>query len=215
MNGDESHDSGQISLRVTDPVIFPLVSPDVRAPVRLLWQLDARLGQLAHAGKEPALRQIRLRWWADQLAGLAADRGSPEPLLAEVATQLLPSLPAQDLADLAEHWMDLAVAGEDDAIPTGHGRALFRLTDAVAGHAKPRPSVCPGDGWALAVELLHRHSTDEQLWARASASLVPSAGMARALAAVTGLARSIARRRGERRRGLEQLLILRIGLLGR
>ncbi|MBX9729546.1 MAG: hypothetical protein K2X31_11625, partial [Sphingopyxis sp.] len=70
-------------LRIDHPLILPLVPQPVRDAVLLLWQLDERLAELAHVGREPALRLIRLRWWADRIATL--DAGVPaEPLLQEV-----------------------------------------------------------------------------------------------------------------------------------
>lgn len=215
MNGEPATESPQICLRVTDPIIFPLVRPDVRPQVALLWELDARLAQLAHAGKEPALRQIRLRWWADQLAGLTAENGSPEPLLANVASGLLPFIPAGDLADLAEQWMAMAAVDDGESVSAGPGGVLFHLTAGLIGHPNPHLSARAGRGWGQVVELLHRGSTDEDGWAEATANLSGLGDMPRALAALAGAARSVARRRGQRRRGVEQLLVLRIGLFGR
>ncbi len=204
-----------IAATIEHPLIFPLVAADVRAPVARLWQLDARLAQLALAGREPALRQIRLAWWRDRLAAIGDAPAPAEPLLAAVADELAPSIPPARLAALAEAWMAV-VAEEDGAAawrPRGH--ALYALTTDLLG--TPQPGTAAGAGWSMVDgALMTAAAADAPLWSAATAALAaPAPRLPRALAALDALARTIARARGRRRAGREQWAILRAGLTGR
>ena len=46
-----------------------------------LFALDARLAGIVRSAREPALAQIKLAWWRDELGKPAADRRRGEPLL--------------------------------------------------------------------------------------------------------------------------------------
>ena len=46
-----------------------------------LFALDARLAGIVRGTREPALAQIKLAWWRDELGKVAADRRKGEPLL--------------------------------------------------------------------------------------------------------------------------------------
>lgn len=202
-----------ISLRITDPLIFPLVPAAARPVVEMLWQLDARLHEMAVSGKEPALRQIRLRWWADQLAAMRDGVTSPEPLLAAVGAELLPHVDGAALAALAEDWGAAAVAEAGDPTIDQPGAQLFALTrqllggDADAGDA--------GRLWAMACRLTNGDEAVDWAAAVVVAERLRWAGLPRALAALTALSRTVVLRRGARRRGREQMLLLRVGLFGR
>lgn len=198
-------------LRIDHPLILPLVPRDVRDQVLLLWRLDARLADLAHAGREPALRLIRLRWWADRLAEL--DKGAPaEPLLQEAHDLLLAPLGPDRLASLAEAWFEHAGESHETAAPA---EALFRLTSELLSSSAPAGSPDAARLWSDVARLLQQGDAAD--WG-AVAQRAPSVGIAgwpRPLAALAGLARAIALRRGKRSPGREQWLLLRIGLFGR
>lgn len=205
-----------ITLRIDDPMIVPLVPLAQRDAVKLLWRLDNRLAEMAGAGKEPALRQIRLRWWADQLRLTESGTVSPEPLLADVVESgLAAQLGSAKLSALAEAWMD---AADGEADPQ-HGALLFELTAQMLGTDVTPELGSAGRLWAgVAHCLRHDGSTASEApsgWDALNAAAVSVRHLPRPLAALTGLVRAIALRRGERRRGREQLLILRIGLFGR
>jgi hypothetical protein len=99
-----------MQLCLNDPLLTPLVPIASRPAVTLLWQLDERLGELARTGREPALRQIRLRWWHEQLAALTPGAQHHDPLLQQVAQHLLPVIPASTLTALVDAWEDVACA---------------------------------------------------------------------------------------------------------
>lgn len=198
-------------LRIDHPLILPLVPVPVRDQVLLLWRLDARLCELAHAGKEPALRMIRLRWWADRLAAL--DNGPPpEPLLEAVHDTLLEPCGASALAGLAEEWFAFA---ESEGASTLPGETLFVMTSQLIDGRRPGGPAAAAALWQQ-VALLEPHGEAAD-WRRiaARARSVSIGGWPRALAALAGLARAIALRQGRRSEGREQLLLLRIGLIGR
>jgi 15-cis-phytoene synthase len=197
-------------LRIDHPLILPLVPQPAREAVLLLWRLDARLAELAHAGREPALRLIRLRWWADRIAAL--DAGVPaEPLLLEVRDHLLGPLSAADLASLAEDWFGFV---ESDG-GTDPANRLFTLTSRLLSPAAPTGSAEAAALWFKVALLLARGEGADWSDASSKAVGVTVSGWPRPLAALAGLARAIALRQGARSPGLEQLLLLRIGLIGR
>ena len=71
-----------------------------RAPTRALLSLDARLGAILRARREPIAAQLRLAWWRDMLARPAADWPRGEPLLDSLREWREPS----GLAELAVGW---------------------------------------------------------------------------------------------------------------
>ncbi|QJQ32808.1 hypothetical protein GV829_10440 [Sphingomonas lacunae] len=208
-----------ISLDLTDPMIFPLVPQDRRDAVKCLWMLNNRLADMAASGTEPALRQIRLRWWADQLALTENGTVPPEPLLAQVATFLTPEFGGAALSHLAECWLDAAAPGEGSEPETRQGSHLFVMTASLLAGAKTaeQPLDRAGRLWAVVSAALRSGAADAAHWRAiaASADAVGVAALPRPLAVLTALARSIAMRGGERRWRREQLLILRVGLFGR
>lgn len=204
----------EIDLSVTDPLIAPLVRPDARAAVTLLWQLDSRLAELATAGREPALRQIRLAWWRDALDSMddANARVPDEPLLRDVAAILAPRLGGGALAELAEAYSG-AVGSDwapDDVMATG--RALFALTERLEG------AEAQGGGAAFGLARAALRTEADGIRAsllHAAAQAMVPAGQGRVLAVLDRLGQQIGKAKGQRFRRREQWLVLRVGLLGR
>lgn len=198
-------------LRLSDPLVLPLVAPPLRDAVASLWALDARLAELARAGREPALRQIRLAWWSEQLTKLAPASAPAEPLLQNIAQELLPHANGAMLATLADAWVDEALEEADGA---EGGAALFALTAALLGGHSGETVAEAGRGWAMVERAVAGGIAD---W-RAAAGLLDAVGLRslpRPLAAVTAVARRIARHDGSRAPGREQALLFRVGLIGR
>lgn len=204
-------------LGLGEPLIAPLVPAPVRDDVMLLWALDRRLAGLARTGKEPALRQIKLRWWSEQLAGLSPGVVPTEPLLAIAAERLIGRIGAGELAALADAWEAEAV-GEVDGSGE-RGVLLFALTARLLGQGDADVAAS-GRLWAL----VERLSTSLEMSEGESDSVLQTAHverrrdtqrLPRALAALTALTRTIARRHGVRSRWREQLVVFRVGLLGR
>ncbi len=196
-------------LRLTHPLILPLVAPPIRDAVAALWTLDARLAELARAGREPALRQIRLAWWSEQLAKLDRRSAPAEPVLQSVATDLLPHIDGVASATLADAWVAEAL---DDADGAERGAALFALTGKLLGRGDTDMLAVAGRGWAL-VERSVASSASQ--WNPQAFSGVRLSVLPRPLAAITAVARRIARHDGKRSAGREQALLFRVGLIGR
>jgi 15-cis-phytoene synthase len=212
LTSPEGGAESDISTDLRDPLIMPLVPPQHRAAINALWSLHARLAQMARSGSEPALRQIRLTWWRDQLSGLRAGGTAHDPLLQLVAEQLLPIVTADALASLAEAWIAEVVA-EDGVSDGERGAQLFALTATMLRVPTHAPLHDAGRGWAITDSA----ATDAARFEAAGRLLseVQLTKLPKCLAAVTGLARRIARHDGKRHRAREQILILRIGLFGR
>jgi 15-cis-phytoene synthase len=134
-----------------------------RSALRLLWALDEQLAGAVARASEPGLAQIRLAWWRDALTALDQPGAAPpEPLLAAIAAQLLPTkLSGAELARLSGGWAAIldTFPLEQTALVTfaeDRGGRLFRL----AGHVLAEPAAWldqAGAGWALA-DLAHRVS---------------------------------------------------------
>jgi hypothetical protein len=200
--------------RIDDPLIAPLIPIDRRDDVLLLWRLDARLSQIATTGQEPALRQIRMRWWADQLHSLADNNiVAGEPLIAALGERLRGHAAA--VADLGEAWAELMADPGQSAAAGLRGERLFALTATLLGTTSAIDSAA-GQGWGIADAIICRDG-ENAWWAQAHAYLdvISLSGLPRALAALSAASRAQARRHGVVSPRRDQLTILRVGLIGR
>ncbi|MDO5613674.1 MAG: squalene/phytoene synthase family protein [Paracoccus sp. (in: a-proteobacteria)] len=117
-------------LRRADPDRFgaSLVAPaGARGRLWTLYALHHEFARIPFSVSEPGLAEIRLQWWADQLARLGAgQRATGHPVLEAVAREW--GADAGGLARLVEghfRWCDRApFAGADDALA---------MVDATAG----------------------------------------------------------------------------------
>lgn len=198
-----------------------------RAALRILWGLDARLGAVVAATREPALGQIRLLWWREALVALD-DPAAPrpiDPLLQAVA--LLPGVVrGEELAGLEAGWSALLDDDRDVALDT-HGQErggrLFALSAQLLGIA-PSPDICrAGAGWAL-VDLVYGTQDVALGEAAMNAARRQLDGLAvrdwpkaaRPLAILTRLAQADVRSPRPRRQGSPSRLlrVMRTGLFG-
>ncbi len=205
----------ELELSLSEPLIRPLVPEQFRASIDILWRLDERFMALSLAGREPALRQIRLVWWRDALAALddPQARVPDEPLLQDIAAHLLPGISGAALADHAD--MRLAVLGSDwaDDDVMAAGRSLFSLTAQamLLDGAASGGAIFALTRAGLAID----DAAVRQRLLSAATAAAPVQRQPRALAALDQLAQRIARFGGRRNRVREQALILRVGLFGR
>lgn len=80
---------------------------DVRPRLELAFALDEALADVLRTVREPAIAQIRLAWWRDQLCSLAAGRpAAPEPLLLRIGG-IFDAAGTAPLADLPSAWEHL------------------------------------------------------------------------------------------------------------
>jgi 15-cis-phytoene synthase len=203
-----------IDLKITDPLILPLVPVPARPAVLALWRLDARLAEVAIAGREATLRQIRMRWWAQAIASLTTD-GAPagEPLVGALADAAPDIVSDPRLSDWTDAWeaMTIDPGCVDSARQRGH--AVFALTATLLGMTSARPTA--GAIWSL----VDRSQAQVDVTARGGLLLAASAEprparSARPLAALEAVAWMRAHHDGAVRWRREQLAVLRAGLLG-
>ncbi|MEQ1510873.1 MAG: hypothetical protein ABL909_10805 [Sphingopyxis sp.] len=200
------------ALSLLNPLIFPLIPARSRAPISALWHANTLFSAIARGGKEPTLRQIKLRWWVDQLAALRAGEGHPDPLLTSLAHDVLPHIPASTLSIFAESWMV-----EIDSVPGDSmvaGAHLFTMTGRVLGNSHPILADA-GSAWGMVERSLQ--SSEVESWSAHQQRLnaLPLRDLPRALASLIGMTRRIARADGRRSQRGEQWAILKIGILGR
>ena len=122
-----------------DPRIMVAVPRGGRAAMATLWALAARLTKLLGDVREPMIGQIKLAWWRDMAAQLAADppalpRG--EPLLADPAAHCagrgdLVPLVAGDTDEIITSLCDPIAAGR---VPAAHMAALANLVARLPVH---------------------------------------------------------------------------------
>lgn len=128
------------------------VPRDVRQSVGALWMLDARLGAVLAASRDPTLAMLKLAWWREQLAALASAPLPADPDLAVLHDDIRLRPLGAELADLAEGWA--AVAGESDAAALERhagerGAKLFGLTGKLLAPELSFDVAPAGSRWAL------------------------------------------------------------------
>lgn len=186
-----------------------------------LFALDATLGNLVRAVREPLLGQMRLAWWREQLGKPAAGRAQGEPVLALLGQ--VPEL-GQALQCLVDGWEVLlgeAPIPADGlaAFAAQRGEACAALACAVgAGRHGDAARRC-GDEWARAELATRLSDPHEQATALALASQASwqSIALPRSLRPLKVLHALAIRSKGHapllgRRRDI--LAAFRLGLLG-
>ncbi|MES2755482.1 MAG: squalene/phytoene synthase family protein [Pseudomonadota bacterium] len=152
---------------VIDPEVVLAIAyaPAAARPgLRALWALDTRLAELLRGTRDPALGQLRFKWWHDAVAAPeAAPRG--EPVLAALRDA---GLSGTVLTAMVEGWAALLDGADDaalDAYARGRGGGLFAAAATILGSDSDVADA--GAGWAL-VDLA-RHSGDPAVATRALA----------------------------------------------
>ena len=106
-----------------DPRVMLMVPRGERAALMALWKLEARLFGVVAQRREVVLAQIKLAWWRERLAQVAADPHElpkGEPLLAELAATWKGRA---SLASVAEAYEAIMLADHRDALSNA-GQAL-------------------------------------------------------------------------------------------
>ena len=177
-------------------------------PFLALLALDAKLGGVVAAAREPVLAQIKLAWWRERLAAPAAERPRGQPLLAALTCW---GGHEPVLIALVEAW-EAMLGDAPDAAGIGEARAaaMRSLAHLVGAGAAAEPA-----GGAARV------------WSDAELGLPSVPGPAFSLAALpralrplvvlAGLGQRAARRgqRGLIERPADMLCAIRLGLSGR
>ncbi len=198
-----------------DPGLSALVPRALRGRVGALWTVDRELGRAAaRTTGEPMLGRIRLQWWRDELARPSVESDAP-------AVRALGRRSAKldaSLAALIDAWdtfcaEDRVASVAAIAFARARGGALFAATSGLLN----RSDECDGgERWAL-VDLAANLS-DRDLAATLFAAARDSrctAPRTPCLRAIDAVAAAVAKRNGNRRYLLEQLIVLRVGVAGR
>ncbi|MEH3039498.1 MAG: squalene/phytoene synthase family protein [Sphingomonas paucimobilis] len=160
-----------------------------RAALSALLALDAALGDVVRSTTQPALGQIRLAWWREQLAELDSAAPPAMPVLQAIAANVLPmGVTGAEVSGIVNGW-DVLIEEETlddnalDRFATERGGRLFATAAKILG-GDVAVAARLGRGWALFD--LARHQSDAATAARADAlardALAGSlAGAARAL----------------------------------
>ena len=195
----------------------------LRDPLRDLLLFDRLLARIVLTFNEPALAQIRLAWWREELTrereGLVAP---PDPLLAS----LLETWPSRGpvLASLADGWETLLPGGEDSrfeavGLAQARGKAFAALAEIGGSAIAASDAARHGAVWAHAeLVLIGGGEQDELLPAGLSAAAnLPNLPVGlRPLAMIGGLSRRSLKRGGKPLFGdrLSPFAALRLGIFG-
>jgi phytoene synthase len=153
-----------------------------RPALGALWRLDAAMGAALAGGREPLISQIKLAWWRDSLAKLDREKAPAEPVLQDVAANVVSrAIKGEQLARLEEGWSVLLHdqplgPAELGAYAGGRGAILFRYSSSLLGFQMNEVVKRAGEGWALAD--LARHSNDVDARAALGAAADRLAGVA-------------------------------------
>ena len=184
-------------------LVRPTVDVRARAATDALSALDEALRVAQNGARDPMLRQIRLRWWSDQLEQLRPGDRPPDPTLARVARDLIARFDRESRARLSQ-W----AANHDD--PAARGEGLFAIGAHLLGGAEGRAE---GGLWGQTAAALEEGAAPRlfpPLEARAA-----TRGLAPPLRIMAAQARDVARRGGRNAPLRDQWISLRVGLLGR
>ena len=142
-------DSGRAAERALALRYAPV---EARAAVATLFALDARLRAITLAARDPTIGLMRLTWWGDALVRLDSSPPPAEPLLREIAAELLPrGVSGWELESLADAWSRLLEAEPIDlpSYATERGLTLFCAAEQLLGpHDEQVMAIAPA--WALA-----------------------------------------------------------------
>ncbi len=210
------------------PVLQRLALSYAPASVRSRWAallaLDARLGAILRASREPMLAQLRFAWWREQLQAVPSFQPAGEPLLAALRSW---EGRLSGLAVLVDGWERLTGAaplpGEVlAAFAQARGAAFGALAELLGAGNDAAETTRLGTNWALA-DLLTRLSHPEE---RKAAALLAQgrdwrgariSRRLRPLVVLHGLAARTVEREGRRAEASPTVLLaaMRLGLLGR
>lgn len=159
----------------TDPeraLALSYAAPGKRAALSALLALDEALASLMRTTTEPAIAQIRLAWWREQVGALGKSAAPAMPVLEGLACHVVPQgIDPLRLVGIVEGWEVLVEAERMDeaalsdfAVKRGGG--LFAIGGDLLGRSVPPDA---GAGWALAGLARHLQSPGEAERARSMA----------------------------------------------
>ncbi len=184
-------------------LVLPLVPSEMRSAVGALATLDRALASARLGCREPTLRAIRLRWWADQIEQIEHGDTPPDPALRGFAEEIAPHLSAE----LRGRMVEWALSHDD---PVARGEGVFAIASMLLGAPS---SAGAGALWGEVADAIERREPPPR-----SAALAPaerSRALPRPLRVMAVQAADLAARRGRVAPLRDQWLSLRVGLFGR
>ena len=183
----------------TDPeraLALSYAAPGKRAALSALLGLDDALAALMRTTTEPAVAQIRLAWWREQVGALNPSSAIAMPVLDALARHVVADgIDAARLVDIVEGWEILVEAERMDdaalsAFAEKRGGGLFAIGGELLRGSVPRGA---GEGWALADLARHLDADGEAGLARQMATQRSPSGLrwpreTRALGALAAVA---------------------------
>lgn len=129
------------------------VAADARPSVAALWRLDARLGEVVAASREPALGMIKLAWWREQLAALSNAARPEDPALADLHDDPKLRRMGSEIAEIELGWAAVMAGAKDAEALVLHaserGARLFALTAGLLAPDEAFDVGAAGERWAL------------------------------------------------------------------
>jgi 15-cis-phytoene synthase len=135
-----------------------------RPALAALFALDDALGALLRTTSEPAIAQIRLAWWREEIARLAQSTAPAMPVLAGLSEHVLPrGIDPVRLVEIVEGWEVLIEAQVLDRealmnFAASRGGALFAIGGDLLNVALDPAA---GEGWACSDLARHLANEDE------------------------------------------------------
>lgn len=124
-----------------------------RKAVAALFALDDAMASLLRTTTDPAIAQIRMAWWREELVALGRKAVPAMPVFTALAQDVLPrGVSGAELAKIVEGWEVLIEAERLDRqaladYAAGRGGRMFALAARLTG-AEVDSRI--GEGWALA-----------------------------------------------------------------
>lgn len=206
-----------------EALVVEHAGPALTSPLRDLLLFDRMLARAVLTAKEPALAQLRLAWWREELVRERgpSDPSPPDPLLGSLLGSWAPALPA--LEYLIDGWeAQLAGSAEDQSsaseLANGRSKAFTGLAVMSGAEMSSEDAGRHGAIWGYA-EALMIQPDDHVVRAVAldlARELPRLPRTLRPLAMIGGLSRRSIKRGGEPLLGdrLSPLVALRLGIFG-
>ena len=206
------------------PLIFVLIPKKHREAVTSLWDLDAELATIAKKAHDPYLRLMRFKWWSDNISALSAGAKSADhPILLGLTKSDPELVDPTKLQQLVDIWTDFIDRESIDRLfirkfAEDRGGLMFGQTAKLLEARNVSKGSPYGISWGLVDVAGHLQDRRlaEQLFIEAAQlndekwnSDVP-----KPLKASAKLSKMRARAGGIIRPLPEQLMLLRLSLLG-
>lgn len=152
-------------------LVMSYAPADRRAALGALLDLDATLGGVVRAARDPLVGQMRLTWWFDALSALDTVPPPAQPVLRALAGEVIVhGVSGAELAGMIDGWevlLDAEILDAErlDLFARGRGATLFALAGRVLEASVGDPLAVAGAGWALSD--LARHWRDAAAATRA------------------------------------------------